>query len=171
MNTTQLNQYILENAPGNICDPGIDGITTASSVDDLLRLYTANIDYVLSEGYPSKSDLLKYGGSALSNHGIYIDSTMSAAFHEKGFLVLLGSTIASVLCKGFSATEMYIKDNSTANVQVSNSAFVSIDVFDNATLTIHNAGIGRVLVNRYGNAVVQSSGQVKVVNKNRRNYE
>lgn len=171
MNTTQLNQYILDNAPGNICDPGIDGIATAASVDDLLRLYTANIDYVLSEGYPSKSDLLKHGGSALSNHGIYIDTTMSAAFHEKGFLVLLGTTTAHVTCKGFSATEMYIKDNSIANVTVTDNAFVTIEIFDESVLNIANKGVSGVTVRVYGNAVVHSSGQVKVVNKNRRNYE
>lgn len=172
MNTTKLNQYILENAPGNICDPGIDGIVAAASVDDLLKLYTSNIDYVLSEGYPSRSDLLRHGGERLADHGIYIDTTLPDMHIDgRGFLVLLGSTTAQITCKGFSATEMYIKDNSIANVTVTDNAFVTIEIFDESVLNIANKGVSGVTVRVYGNAVVQSSGQVKVVNKNRRNYE
>lgn len=166
-----IKTYILDHAPTGMCDPGIAGVIAADSVDDLLNLYKQHIDFSLSEDFPSTTDLAKYGGDALERHGIYIGATLpELIITDKGFLVLLESCNANINCKGFSASEIYVKHTSQANISVQGSAFVSIDAFDSARLEISNTGIGRVTVNVYGNAFVKSSGQVKVVYKHRKTY-
>jgi hypothetical protein len=166
-----LKTYILDHAPSGMCDPGITGVISADSVDDLLNLYKQHIDFSLSEDFPSSADLAKYGGDELERHGIYIGSTIpDLTITDKGFLVLLESCKAQVQCKGFSASEIYVKHTSQANISVQGSAFVQVDVFDSARVEVSNTGIGRVTVNVYGNAVVKSSGQVKVVYKHKKTY-
>jgi hypothetical protein len=167
-----LNKYILDNAPSNICEPGIAGVLGAQSVDDLLKMYVRDIDFCLETEFPSPSDLVQYGGEWLAQYGIYVNHTAPLQVVERGFVVLLDKCRVKLTAEPFSASEVYIKHHSTVTLHAHPNAAVFLDVFDNAELHVQADTLSKVTVYAYGKAKVTYSGlgQVKVVNKHKSTY-
>lgn len=64
---------------------------------------------------------------------------------------------------GFAVSNIYIRHNSKASVNVGDHAIVTIDIFDNSYLAIAVAGkYAKVLVNVYGKATVEIAGGINI---------
>ncbi len=167
----KLNDYLMDKAPKNLCAPAASVLQSAD-VNKLLDLYIKNIDYVLSEDYPSKDDLLEYGGTSLADHGIYIES--QSKLSNRATLVFLGKCHSIVDLSKFTVSNIYVKHNSLLELQVSDNAFVIVDCFDSSCLQVVASGKSRVIINHYGNAEVVYSkddqATVKVNHKHKNTY-
>lgn len=86
--------------------------------------------------------------------------------------MLNGDCKAMLEYDGFAVSNIYIRHNSKASVNVGDHAIVTIDIFDNSYLAIAVAGgDAEVLVNVYGNATVETvGGKVKIIRTNKNTY-
>lgn len=134
-----INQYILQKAlEAGICEPGALEIAQAGTVEDLLAFYRRGIDFCLLHNFPSNDDLVKLGGDLLSTYGIYVDGRPVVRDHE--FIVLLGECSASLAVSGFTASQVFVKHQSIANLTASDNVFAVIDCFDNAAVNVIASG-------------------------------
>lgn len=167
-----INKYILEKALANekLCQPGAAGITNARSVDDLLKMYVKDIDYCLSNDFPSNEDLVKIGGNELSGHGIYLDAVKNLI--DRPFIVLLGESSAELKYTAYSVGQLFVKHEATANIRVHDNGYLIIDCFDNSSTTVFVEQYGKALINIYGNATVKTSGpgSITITNKHKKTY-
>lgn len=167
-----LIDYLLKNAPANICVDGIAELRQAKTTDDFLAIYLKYIDFCLSENFPSKVDLLNYGNDRLIANGIYIDS--QANLLNKSMAVLLGKSQGEAKYFGHPVGQIYMKDESKLNLHCIDLSFLVIDIFDKSELTIKASGNAKVLVNLYGNAKVfptqMDKAKIKIVNKLKATY-
>ncbi|WP_316743810.1 hypothetical protein [Pedobacter antarcticus] len=167
----KLNDYLMDKAPTNLCAPAAS-IMRNADVKKLLDLYIKNIDYVLSEDYPTKDDLLEYGGTSLADHGIYIDS--QSKLSNQATLVFLGKCHSVVDISKFTVSNIYVKNNSLLELEVTDNAFVIVDCFDSSCIQVVASGKSRVIINHYGNAELvyskQDQATVKVNHKYKNTY-
>lgn len=167
-----LIDYLLKHAPSDICIDGITELKQAKTTDDFLAIYLKYIDFCLSENFPSNSDLLQYGNDRLIAHGIYIDAKPNIL--NRNTAVVLGSSDGVGQYLWHSVGQVYMKDQSRLNLAVKHDAFLIIDVFDQAELTIHTSGNAKVLINIYGNAKVFPTqldrSTINIVNKLKATY-
>lgn len=169
----KISEYILKKAREvGVCEPGAVEISETSSKDDLLRLYVKRIDYCLDKDLPTKEDLVRLGGELLPSHGIWVDDELSA--QDASFLVLLGACKGDVSISGYTVSQIFIKHTGQAHIVVSDNAFVVIDCFDDAAITVTASGNSKTLINIYGRAQVTHSttdnAKVKIIHKNKANY-
>ena len=167
-----LIDYLIENAPGNICVDGVAELKLATSIDDFLAIYLKYIDFCLSENFPSNADLIKYGNDHLIANGIYIDTP--ANLLNKSTAVLLGNSSGVAKYFGHPVGQIYMKDQSALNLHCIDNTFLVIDLFGNAELTVKASGNAKVLVNIYGKAKVfptsLEKASIKIVNKLKSSY-
>ena len=145
------------------CKPGLKRILKSKSDAELIALYKRNIDFCLDNDFPEKN-LLK----GFQKAGIYVDE--SSEVTNTGFVVLLGKSNASIQLTGYNVMQLFVKNESTANVNVSGNAYAVIDCFDDTDLAVSALDKSKVLVNVYGNSRVVSTGNVRVINKGKERY-
>lgn len=167
-----INKYILEKALANenLCHPGATGIASAQSIDDLLKMYVKDIDYCLSNDFPSNDDLLRIGGDELAGHGIYVDAIKNLV--DRPFIVLLGNSSAELKYSGYSVGQLFVKHSAMAKIQVHDNGYLIIDCFDDSLVTVFAEQNAKVLINVYGNATVKSSGSglITITKKYKKSY-
>lgn len=164
-----LSKYVLKKAKAsNICEPWADKIEGAESVDDLLQMYVAGIDFCLANNFPSNADLLELGGDVINQYGIYIDAAPKLV--DRPFVVALGACNLSLSIADASASQVFVKHESKATITASGDAFIVIDCFDNSITDVIARDNARVLINVYGDALVTHSGPVKIINKLKQTY-
>ncbi|WP_219223361.1 hypothetical protein [Pedobacter antarcticus] len=167
----EIKKYILDQAiVKHVCPQGAEGISKSRSIDDLLEMYVKDIDYCLSNDFPSNMDLLKIGGERLSTYGILIDD--SSKKQNSKFTVLLGHCNVSLAYDGYTASTLFVKNKSEADIEVNGHAFVVIDCFDECIVRLHVGVKAKVLLNIYGKTTVHTTGPgiIKTVNKNQNTY-
>ncbi|AMR34131.1 hypothetical protein A0256_23115 [Mucilaginibacter sp. PAMC 26640] len=169
----ELHEYILRKAKeAGICKPWADMIAQGMSAGQLLKLYREGIDFCLEHNFPTNDDLVRLGGPLLVQAGIYIDATVHLS--NSDFTVLLGKSHAAIEYSGYGASQLFVKHNSACNVSAADNAFIMIDCFDSAQVTVAASGNSRVIINVYGSAkvttTINDSSFIKVVNKNKETY-
>lgn len=169
-----LNTYVLARAmQNNICTPWAEKISHARSVDDLLKMYVAGIDFCLEHDFPSNADLVTLGGDHINQYGIYVDQTIKLT--DRPFIVLLGRSSGTVKYSGFNTAQIFLKHNSSSNILVQGNASVIIDCFDDSVLNIEVSDYATAFLNVYVGAQVnyKSSGKgvVKIINKLTKTYD
>lgn len=167
----KLNDYLLGKAPKNLCAPAA-GLMRNASVDELLELFIEKIDYSLSEEYPSKDDLLLYGGASMAKYGIYVDGECDIV--NPVTAVILGKCKSTIRIEGFAVSRIYAKHGAILDIRVKDSAFVMIDCFDDSFIHIDVSGSAKVVINHYGVSQFvfskQDQATVKVNHKIKQSY-
>lgn len=164
-------ELINEGLEKSLCKPWAEQMQNATT-DELLAMYVKGIDFCLSNDYPPKEYLKEHGKGLLSKHGIYIDELLKVENKEK--IILLGNCDASIEITGYMVTEIFIKHESRAVVNVKHKAFVVIDLFEQSDLILNASGECTVLLNVYESPTFKvnnaGSANVKVVHKNQKTY-
>lgn len=141
------------------------------SVAELSDLYIRGIDFCVSEDYPTLDFIRANFKGKCEPYGIYIDDEVSGVNNLKD-VVLNGDCKAMLEYDGFAVSNVYVRHNSQASVNVSENALVTIDAFDNTRLVVAVSGDSAIaFVNLYGNASVETIGDGIVVNyMNKKTY-
>jgi hypothetical protein len=87
--------------------------------------------------------------------------------------VCLGATQGHIDVSGFEVCEIFAKHNSELNVVAKDNAFVVIDIFDEAVVSIHASDRAKVCVNHYGGSITKDAmgdAIVKIREKNKKTY-
>lgn len=169
-----LNTYVLARAmQNNICTPWAEKIANAGSVDDLLKMYVAGVDFCLEHNFPSNTDLVSLGGDHINQYGIYVDQTLKLI--DRPFVVFLGNSSGTVKYSGFNTAQVFLKHTSSTDIYVQDNASVLIDCFDDSVLNIEVSDYATAFVNVYVGAKVnyKSSGKgvIKIINKLTKTYD
>lgn len=168
-----ISGYVLAKAKEcEICEEWAEKISNVTSVDDLLKMYVAGIDFCLQNNFPSNEDLVKLVGSKINQYGVYVDSRVGES--NNPFIVLLGSCKADLSYTGYGTGQLFVKHQSKAKIKVSGSSFLVIDCFENSELSVNASSNSKILINVYGDSKVttESSDQaiIKLVNKLKETY-
>ncbi len=140
-------------------------------VAELSDLYIRGIDFCISEDYPTIDFLRDNFKGKCEPYGIYIDDEVTGANNIKN-AVFNGNCKAMLEYDGFSVSNIYARHNTQASVNVSENALVTIDAFDNSRLVVAVSGNSAIaFVNLYGNASVEAIGDgVVVTYMNKKTY-
>lgn len=155
-----------------ICKEGFERIASSGSIEELLHYYIEGIDFCLEHDFPSKEYLKEKGEGVIERYGIHVDGDITG--RNARTTVLLGNCSAAMNYDSYSVSQLFVKHNSQVKVQAMDSAYLVIDCFENSVVSIEATGFSKVLVNVYGNALVEVSeeeaSQVKVVRKGTHSY-
>lgn len=140
------------------------------TTERLARLYFKEIDFCIGKDVPTLEMLRQGFKGKCEPFGVYVDQEDVREWNREE-VSLNGGCKAELFYNGFSVSRVFVRHTSTARVTARGYAHLTIDVFDNAKLAVAVAGTkARVLVNVYGNAQVECTGTVKIVNKNKTTY-
>ncbi len=140
------------------------------TTERLVQLYFKEIDFCIGKDVPTLDILRQSFKGKCEPFGVFVDD-LGVRERNREKVSLNGECKAELFYNGFSVSRVFIRHTSAANVTACGYAHLTIDVFDNAKLAVAVAGTNaRVLVNVYGNAQVQGTGAVKIVNKNKTTY-
>ncbi|OUO42963.1 hypothetical protein [Muribaculum sp. An287] len=130
-------------------------------VDSLAELYIRGIDFCIKNDYPTLDFLRTNFKGKCEDYGVYVDDEVVEKNRKD--VVLNGDCKAMLEYDGFAVSNIYIRHNSKASVNVGDHAIVTIDIFDNSYLAIAVAGkYAKVLVNVYGKAAVEIAGGINI---------
>lgn len=130
-------------------------------VDSLAELYIRGIDLCIKNDYPTLDFLRTNFKGKCEDYGVYVDDEVVEKNRKD--VVLNGGCKAMLEYDGFAVSNIYIRHNSKASVNVGDHAIVTIDIFDNSYLAIAVAGkYAKVLVNVYGKATVEIAGGINI---------
>lgn len=169
-NTMEFVKELLKAAPVDTCESAISFMQHATSVSSLLQLMKRNIDFCLINNYPTMEMLTKYAEEILIGNGIFIDKFVD--LHNPSFALLYGSCYGNAILNELNVCEFYLKGKSRIDIILKDSSFAVIDLLDNSFGNIAVLGHSKALVNLYGNATLNYSGDgtIKVVRKNSNTY-
>lgn len=179
MELVQTDTYKMENTElaemarkAGICKEGFERIASSESIEELLFYYIEGIDFCLEHDFPSKEYLKEKGEGVIEKYGIHIDSEVKSRNARN--MVLLGDCHAHCVYDTYTVGQLFVKHSTVATVEASDSAYLVIDCFDNSVVNVVASGFSKVLVNVYGNALVEfeekEASQIKVVRKESKSY-
>ena len=139
------------------------------SIEEMLQLYIEKIDFSICSDVMN-DDFFIANSTPEQRYaaGIYVNEKYSKVNPELD--VLIGETKADILIDGYSVTQLFLRDNSVANVTAKDNAYVIIDCFNDTFVKINQSNQSTVTVNLYGNAKCEYAGNVKIVNKLKEKY-
>lgn len=141
------------------------------TMEELAQLYFKGIDFCISKDFPTLDFLRQNFKGKCEPYGVFIDDPCVRERNRED-LSLNGDCKADLFYSGYSVSRVFARHTSEMNVTACGSAHLTVDIFDDVKLAVSVIGSkARVLVNVYGSAQVQSTGNVKVVNKKIATYE
>lgn len=154
-----------------LCRPWQGKLREGLPLKDLVGLYFRGIDFCISNDYPTLDFLRKEVKGKCEAYGVFVDDEVRG-LRNFANISLNGACKAILEYDGFSVSRLYIRNTSEAGVCVSGHAFLTVDIFDDARLTIGTAGDDVVAnVNVYGNACVEAVGSgIKLKYRNKKTY-
>lgn len=155
----------------NACGAGLDKLKGMSDRRDMVRLYLDNIDFCLSNDFPENGFIRANFGDIANGMGVYLDEVFEARNRPK--TVLLGASHGKVEIDGYNVSEIFIKHDSTLNIEAADNAFVMVDVFDDTILEVHAKDRAKVCVNHYGGEIRQEcegDAVIRIREKHKKTY-
>lgn len=132
--------------------------------DELVDKYVRGIDYCIEHNYPSCDYMKKHFDGVMQNHGVFVDDVVDGKNYRD--LICNGSTKGKIIYDNFNVCNwMYIRHNSDMEIKVTENAYVTIHIYDNAKLKISNTSTRRVVVFQHGGSI-EYSGNVVIKNRN-----
>lgn len=130
---------------------------TTSDYDELCEMYKDGIDFCIEHNYPTTEYMKKHFGGVMEKHGIYVDDNVCVDNINHLVYILNGKTNADFKLKDFDVCEVYVRHNSTLNIECLGQSKVYVNVYDNAKVNVKQKGaMSRCVVSRYSPNVVVS---------------
>lgn len=136
----------------NICKEWLEQLKTAPDLDAMLEMYIKGIDFCFSNKFPTNGFIRRYFKGKMEHKHIYLDETLH--LENVRDVVCLGDTRLNYLANQYAVAQIFIKDNCKGRIVVKDSAFVTIDLFDNVELEIEAHNDSKVNINCYKGAKV-----------------
>lgn len=137
----------------------------------MVDMYIRGIDFCLSNDYPSNDYIRANFKGVMEEKGVFLDEKVN--LENFRYCVALGKTQGEVRVAGYKVCEVFVKHQSALHIIAEDNAFVEIDMFDDAVVSVVSSGKAKVHINRYGGTLTtceQGEGAIKVVEKNRARY-
>ena len=169
MKLEEINKALYEKGvEHNMCSDVRDSWVNTLDKQELIDLWYANYDFALINHYPSNSDIKKFfDKKILRENNVLVDDKWSLLNPQKA--MILGDSESNIRFNAFHVGQVWVRDNSMANIYVRDNADVTVCVIDHAEVNIVNYNsTARVLVIKYSPkvSVHGTGGGIKV----RENY-
>ncbi len=155
-----------------ICESWHARLMKLESKQAMVSMYVKGIDFCLSNDYPSNDFIRANFKGSMEDFGVFLDDNINTTNFPR--CVALGATHGRVEVSSYNVCEVFAKHQSNIEVIAKGNAFVEIDIFDDATLTISAQDRAKVHINRYGGTIntnpTQGSAIVKIVEKHKKTY-
>lgn len=164
----RLSQALKESAMSlGMCEDGISSWLDYKSLDELCEHYWEGIEFIIQHpGWPSNKWLLdNVGITTLNNHGIYIDDNVVETSPKR--MVFNGHCVGKVFAEGFSAPDLYVRNDSEVEVTATDASIVHVNVYDDARLNVRCDKFAKCFIYQYGGTVTYE-GEGKVVLRDKR---
>lgn len=154
-----------------ICTPWHTELLNLKDKEAMVAMYLKGIDFCLSKDYPQNDFIRAHFKGVMEKQGVFLDDDIKVDNMPK--CVCLGATHGHIETTRFGVSEVFAKHDSELNVVVKDNAFVVIDIFDNAVVSVYASDRAKVCINRYGGVVNQcATGDaiIKIREKNKKTY-
>lgn len=156
----------------DICKPSYEMLNKAESKDAMMQMFVKGIDFCLANDFPSVEYLEKHGEGITEKYGVHVNKTVECI--NSPFTVLLGESKAVISNNEYSFSQLFIKHQSSVDIELTDNSFTVIDVFDDSVLIGTASGNSRVLINKYGNPSInvqqKDNAQVQIIDKQQKTY-
>lgn len=154
-----------------ICDEWYGKIKAGSDKRQLADLYIRGLKFCLERNYPDKTIIKEHFGDIAHDYGVYVDEWVEIANARK--IILLGQSSGKIVCDKYNVGEIFVANDSEANIRLAGHSITRIDVYDNANVNIDISGDARIWVNSHNakGIHISKSGnpQIKIIDKTIKN--
>lgn len=118
------------------------------STDELVDMFYRGIDFAIEHHYPDKGTLLTlFGVRMLREYAVLVDDHFSLLNPEHA--ILIGDSTTNARYNGHIVAELYLTDNSTADVYAREKAHVIVHLYGQSSVRIHSFDSSDVLAVRH----------------------
>lgn len=148
MDFKELRQRLADEAAAKgICKEWYRRITEAATREELLSLFTAGLDFVSANSFPSAELRAEFADIA-PHFGVYITGKHTAP-HTRRVITCLDADVAA-LYSDFDVAEVYAFDNSQVSIVAEGYAKIFVTAYDNATVKASADGHAKVTFKTFG---------------------
>lgn len=152
-----------------ICKEWYNQLKRLNEKRELIKMYVKGLDFCLPKNYPSNDYIRANFKGEMEEFGVFLDDELKVTNRRP--CVALGNCKGTIEYNGYSVGRLYIKNGCNVEVNASDSSFVMIDIYDDATLLLNVVSeTAKVCVNRYGGTVMIKPhscdvARIKIVDK------
>lgn len=117
------------------------------TVGAFCELFFRGSDFALEHNLPRREHLQKYREEAAQG-GLYIDQ--NGTFVGTAQRAFFGKSTPEIIASGHDVLEIYLRDQTTAKLRIEGSAYVVVNLLDEAAATVEMADTATCAVYRYG---------------------
>ena len=156
-------EIALEAKKKNICKEWFSEMTKQSDIKKLCEMYFKGDDWSMKNDFPSLDILRKFKGNS-DQFGLHTD--FNGLLKDKKNTALFGESEVTIDYSGYFAGTLIIRHDSKAKIQISENAYLVINLLDNAFVEIEATDHAKVHVFQYGkNSNFKITGNVEVIKK------
>lgn len=130
--------------------------------DELVDKYVRGIDFCIKHNYPSCEYMKKNFDGVMQKHGVFVDERVD--LKNPSMVIANGRTYGKIVYDAYSVGTLYVRHDSDLTIEASDNAFVTIETYDNCTVSVIQRGKAKVFVYNHGGNI-QASGKVVVKNR------
>lgn len=158
-----IETLITQCASKDACAKGMRDLKPDLSIQELCKLFVKYSDFCFEYNTPTL-DLIRGWKGQCEEYGVFVDDEVVGLQNESN-VILNGDCKATLEYDQYSVSRVWIRHNSKAAVNVSDHAYITLDVMDNSSLVVAVAGNdAQVIVDKYGDAQVECIGSGIIVN-------
>ncbi len=154
-----------------ICTPWHNELLKLQNKEAMVKMYLKGIDFCLANNYPPNDFIREHFKGVMEEQGVFLDDSIKVVNMPK--CVCLGTTCGSIEAAGYEVCEIYVKHNSELNVIAKDNAFVMIDIYDDAIISVYASDRAKVCVNHHGGSVnryAMNDAIIKIREKDKKTY-
>ena len=137
----------------------------------MVEMYLKGIDFCLANDYPQNDFIREHFKGVMEKQGVFLDDNIKV--ENKPKCVCLGKTCGRIEAKGYEVCEIFVKHNSELNVVAKDNAFVMIDIYDDAVISVYASDRAKVCVNHHGGSInryATNDAVIKIREKDKKTY-
>lgn len=130
--------------------------------DELVDKYVRGIDFCIKHNYPSCDYMKKNFDGVMQKHGVFVDEGVD--LKNPSMVIANGRTSGKIVYDAYSVGTLYVRHESELTIEASDNAFVTIETYDNCTVSVLQRSKAKVFVYNHGGNI-QAFGKVVVKNR------
>lgn len=154
-----------------ICTPWHNELLNLQNKEAMVEMYLKGIDFCLANDYPQNDFIREHFKGVMEKQGVFLDDDIKVENMPK--CVCLGKTCGRIEVKGYEVCEIFVKHNSKLNVVAKDNAFVMIDIYDDAVISVYASNRAKVCVNHHGGSInryATNDAVIKIRVKHKKTY-
>jgi len=163
---SNINKQLTKDATrAGICAEWHKRMAETTDFGEFMNMYYKGIDFCIKNKFPTLEYIRKNLKGKTESYGGFIDEEMRV--ESLKYSVARGTTRGTAVYKNFDVCRIFLFEDSEVEVHVSGNAFVMVDLYDNAKVSIIATDEGKATVMQHGGEVniINDNGKIKILKK------